>query len=270
MDDSTIFDKTAAGEEAVRERTRLVQRNLRLMLILVDGQKTVAELKSKGGESLVAEATLAQLEGLGLIVPRGQGAKTAPAPVEPPADAAALEAKPEATPSPEAGPPSASTPSPPPALQTAARASPAPQRPSLYSRLAKDWRQRKERRQVAREQAAVERAFAEEDAVEEAMAEALLAPKARASSQEKSGPPARRAARRGHPLQLLAMLAIGLAVAALLGLLLYPYGMYRADMERRLSAALGDSVSIGDVGVSFAPLPYITLHRVSVGAEPYA
>ncbi|HTY99980.1 MAG TPA: AsmA-like C-terminal region-containing protein, partial [Rhodocyclaceae bacterium] len=229
---------------------------------------TVAELKSKGGESLMAEATLAQLEGLGLIVPRGQGAEAAPAPVEPPADTAALEAKPEANPIPEVEPPIASTPSP--ASQTTAKAPPAPTRPSLYSRLAKDWRQRKERRQVAREQAAVERAFAEEDAVEEAMAEALLAPKARVSSQEESGPPPRRAVRGGHPLQLLGILTLGLALAALLGLLLYPYGMYRAAMERRLSAALGDSVSIGDVGVSFAPLPYITLHRVSVGAEPYA
>ncbi|WIM06057.1 MAG: hypothetical protein OHM77_01830 [Candidatus Nitricoxidivorans perseverans] len=67
MDDSRIFHKTPAGEEAVRERTRLVQRNLRTVLIIVDGYADVAELKRKAGDAAMVDDTLAELEALGLI-----------------------------------------------------------------------------------------------------------------------------------------------------------------------------------------------------------
>lgn len=67
MGDDAIFFKTLAGDEAVRERTRLVQRNLRMVLILVDGFADVAELKRKVGDPSIVESSLVELERLGLV-----------------------------------------------------------------------------------------------------------------------------------------------------------------------------------------------------------
>ena len=44
MDLEIIYAKTLSGEEAMHKRTRVMQRNVRMVLILVDGQSTVADL----------------------------------------------------------------------------------------------------------------------------------------------------------------------------------------------------------------------------------
>src|ERR1035437_8295418 len=67
MDDDLIYVKTNIGEEMVAERTRLVQRNLRVVLIMVDGLATVADLKRQAGDSAMVDASLDELERLGLI-----------------------------------------------------------------------------------------------------------------------------------------------------------------------------------------------------------
>lgn len=67
MDRARIYVKTPLGEEAVRQRTRLVQRNLRMVLLQVDGQVDVEGLIAKiGNESLVVAAVL-ELEQGGFI-----------------------------------------------------------------------------------------------------------------------------------------------------------------------------------------------------------
>lgn len=70
MDANLIYVKTAVGEEAVRQRTRVVQRNTRMVLILVDGQSTVAELCEKAGNAQMVESALQDLERDGLIAPK--------------------------------------------------------------------------------------------------------------------------------------------------------------------------------------------------------
>lgn len=70
MDANLIYVKTAAGEEAVRQRTRVVQRNTRMVLILVDGNSSVAELCQKTGNEQLVEQALQELERDGLIVPK--------------------------------------------------------------------------------------------------------------------------------------------------------------------------------------------------------
>lgn len=67
MDANLIYVKTAAGEEAVRQRTRVVQRNTRMVLILVDGNSTVAELCQKTGNVQLVESALQDLERDGLV-----------------------------------------------------------------------------------------------------------------------------------------------------------------------------------------------------------
>lgn len=69
MDPNLIYEKTASGEEAMRERTRVVQRNLRMVLILVDGKSAVAELCAKTGNPQMTENALRELEQGGFIAP---------------------------------------------------------------------------------------------------------------------------------------------------------------------------------------------------------
>lgn len=69
MDPNLIYEKTASGEEAMRQRTRVVQRNLRMVLILVDGKSAVAELCAKTGNPQMTENALRELEQGGFIAP---------------------------------------------------------------------------------------------------------------------------------------------------------------------------------------------------------
>lgn len=67
MDQNLIYVKTTAGENAIAQRTRIIQRNVRMALILVDGRSTVAELIRKIGNLQLTENALAELEQGGFI-----------------------------------------------------------------------------------------------------------------------------------------------------------------------------------------------------------
>ena len=67
IDPNLVFAKTASGEEAVLQRTRVVQRNTRMVLILVDGNATVAELCDKTGNPQMTRSALLELERDGLV-----------------------------------------------------------------------------------------------------------------------------------------------------------------------------------------------------------
>lgn len=67
MDADLIYAKTAAGEKAMQERTRVVQRNIRMVLILVDGNATVAELCNRTGNAQLTQNALFVLESDGFI-----------------------------------------------------------------------------------------------------------------------------------------------------------------------------------------------------------
>ena len=69
MDQKLIFAKTPIGDEAVRQSTRVVQRNLRMVLVQVDGKLTVAELGVKIGDPRLVEGALSELEEGGYIAP---------------------------------------------------------------------------------------------------------------------------------------------------------------------------------------------------------
>ena len=67
MDPNIIYFKTASGEEAIQQRTRVIQRNVRMVLILVDGQSSVADLCRKTGNPQLTENALTELEKGGFI-----------------------------------------------------------------------------------------------------------------------------------------------------------------------------------------------------------
>ncbi len=64
-----VFAKTPIGDEAVRQSTRVVQRNLRMVLVQVDGKMSVEELSTKIGNRQLVESALRDLEAGGFITP---------------------------------------------------------------------------------------------------------------------------------------------------------------------------------------------------------
>jgi len=69
MDQNLVYAKTPIGDEAVRQSTRVVQRNLRMLLVQVDGKLTIAELGTKLGDPKMVERSLRELEEGGFIAP---------------------------------------------------------------------------------------------------------------------------------------------------------------------------------------------------------
>lgn len=69
MDANLIFQKTLLGEQAMQDRGRLSQRDLRTVLILVDGKRTVADICDSRGNARATESILDQLEHEGFIEP---------------------------------------------------------------------------------------------------------------------------------------------------------------------------------------------------------
>jgi hypothetical protein len=69
MDTKSVYALTPAGDEAVRQSTRVVQRNLRMVLVLVDGKMSVAALVEKIGNPRLVQKALRELEEGGYIVP---------------------------------------------------------------------------------------------------------------------------------------------------------------------------------------------------------
>lgn len=70
MDLNLIYVKTTSGEEAIQQRTRVIQRNVRMVLILVDGQSSVGDLSRKTGNPQLTENALSELEKGGFIEPK--------------------------------------------------------------------------------------------------------------------------------------------------------------------------------------------------------
>ena len=69
MDANLVYAKTPIGDEAVRQSTRVVQRNLRMVLVQVDGKMSVEELSVKIGNPRLVHAALRELEEGGYIAP---------------------------------------------------------------------------------------------------------------------------------------------------------------------------------------------------------
>ena len=69
MDSNLIYAKTPIGDEAVRQSTRVVQRNLRMVLVQVDGKMSVEELAAKIGNPRLVQSALRELEEGGFIAP---------------------------------------------------------------------------------------------------------------------------------------------------------------------------------------------------------
>jgi len=260
MNDSTIFDKTTAGDEAIREKTRLVQRNLRLVLVLVNGIADVASLKRSLGDPVMVESALEELERLGLIESEEACAKRLAqlddeklaSPDERPlveaqtifdeelATQIQIRAVPAAVPRDDDSP--------------KARNSPLAAIPNWIEGL-------RTSRARAQEEALYERAYGSEGRDHEFADPVSIDP-----SMAPLPPEHRSRIRPGTLVKYGLASLLGLLVVVVL---LYPYANYQPDAEKRLTEMLGDTAKVGSLHVNFLP-PAVVLDQVSVGVPSYA
>lgn len=246
MEPNTIYCKTAQGEAAMQQRTRLVQRNLRMVLIIVDGHSDVEVLKTKIADASMVIPALRELERMGLIetVEARAARQTTPTAAQdldfvldgpdeaPVVEEIVLEAE-------EA------------AAGAAAPKEARPERKSLLSRLSSGLGNLRRRGASRREEREFSAAYDDGEPEEVRL---------------------RRVKRSGDRIfisgTLWALIGIvGILVAALLLAILFPYRSYLPAAEQSLSAALQEPVRIGGVRFSFTPYPNVTLERLAIGAE---
>lgn len=276
MELNAIYIKTAQGDEAVQQRTRLVQRNLRTVLIVVDGRSTVTELVDKVGNLEMVLSSLEQLERDGYIEVALNGPLEGAAEIaEPQAEAGREPAAspfayppevPPISPVPEATvePIEPVVPVPEPASSTQATkaavaelaadddpfltpgkvrkaekaAAPAQSKKNIGGKLGGMFKRK--------ETAGIDKA---------AKADAAISMAA-----------IRRGPRPKHSIYSIAAMTIGGFIAlVLLAVFAFPYDIYRADIERALGASLAQSVKISGVRASFSPTPALILDRVEIG-----
>ena len=67
MDPTLVYVKTPTGDDAIRQSTHIVKRDLRMVLLQVDGKVSLGALSVKLGNPAMVEAALSELEKLGLV-----------------------------------------------------------------------------------------------------------------------------------------------------------------------------------------------------------
>lgn len=285
MDNKTVFAKTMEGEEAMRQRTRLVQRNLRNILIMVDGHATVAELAKRFGDENGAKAALGELLAGGFIVEPANALDFTS--TQPPEATKTTEAKEEKT----EDIPVLTSPVEPPQVREVAPAPPPAGPPPLppvieeieltapeYESLPPPSRPAAPPRQEPPPVAAGPGWMDKLKALFAAKAEkpASGTKKARKKDYEEEPiggvdlEPIRRIRKFNFNWPVLVLLAVvGIAVLLGLTLVLYPYGRHLPDIERNASAMLRDPVKVGDIGFSFLPRPHIAMRNITVGKDAH-
>lgn len=270
MDKNTVFKKTEAGEGAVRQRTKIVQRNQRMALVLVDGKASVAEMLEKTGNPQLIEDALEQLFTAGYITPIAPGevidemipddpgegsldflnSPSVPpqkeVPVEEPAPMVVVMPTPAvdlSPPPPPAGEPTLRMDSPEPAVKPAAPVASGPA--------------------FSASTAPLPALPASKPAFDFGAMLSKLFP----ASAPGDLPPVQK----GNPLtRWLVRIGGGLAatlIAVFLILLLYPYDGYRETLAARLKAASGKDVKVERITSSLSPYPNITVSGLRVGGD---
>lgn len=324
MDNNTVYVKTKEGEEAVRQRTRLIQRNLRNILIMVDGHAAVAELSRRFGDANATHAALTELEASGFITEVTNGATA----ILPSGDNLAEETEDlpvltatiatlpieQAAPSQEPAPGPAELPSPVQEISPPPSEQPFPvqeaSRPPLEQPIpAQEYAPFPEEQSrpledhpplppgfddtppAFHEYESVQPAFNAAEAWKSspskpvapgwldklkgliaAIMEKQAAKPAAGKEVQPVGPIEPGTAKRKPPFPigwpLLALFAVaGLILLSVLSALLFPYGRYLPDIEKKAGLLLKEPVKIGDIGFAFLPSPHIYLRDIKVGQE---
>jgi hypothetical protein len=270
MDANLIYEKTAAGEEAVRQRTRVVQRNTRMVLILVDSKSTVGELCEKTGNVQLVETALMDLERDGLIVPKlaqdsvwEQSKKIAEE-----IKAAAINrlgrnenpSPPKTDPLPEISPPSLV---PPPFSMAPLSVAPHSIMPGQLSGSAAPFSTFGGPPSIAHPPIKPAQVEVPKESYSSRLS-GFFSNKAR-DDDDSSIKPIHRGARRA-PMSLPLVIILGVTgLLALIALVFvfYPYDSHRPQLESAMSRVLGQPVRIAAVRAVFSPQPSISLEGVA-------
>jgi hypothetical protein len=247
MDNTLVFLRTAAGESASSQPTRVVQRHMRTALMLVDGQRQVADIVARFGDIGVGEAALADLLRSGLIETaemraHSSAAVAAPAKASPPRPGKHLPSQvTETDPRAASGIVETIT------LGDVDTDSGLP----LRSRPMPPMPPRRPKNAIPQ-------------------AEAPL-PSALPAAEEE--PPVRRKLRATRPSTprtwastvLALLLLVGLSIVA--GLRYYPFERHVAQLEKGIATALGQPVKVGRFSLAFVPYPSMALDDVRIGED---
>lgn len=265
MDANLIYEKTAAGEDAVRQRTRVVQRNTRMVLILVDGKSSVAELCEKTGNVQLVESALQDLERDGLIAPKleqdsvWEQSKKLAEEIKAAAVNRLSKEEHQAVQKPEPVPDLISPPSSTPEPFSIAPLSVFPGQssfskapfstfggpPSVMPAMQKEVPEEKRPASVGERLSG------------------FFSRKGKADADDAIKP-----IRRGPSGPYVSLpLAISLGVAGVVALIaliffFYPYDSHRPQIEAAMSRMLGQPINVGEVRATFLPRPSISLERV--------
>lgn len=235
MDQNLVYAKTPSGEDAIRQRTRVVQRNLRMVLIQVDGKTSVAELGDRIGNIQLVENALRELEEGGFIATVLQ-----PPSVWERGKEVAKDIKEVAV--------------------------------SQFSTFGQ--RSRPPQSQIDPSYLSEASAFSdfgnplmppelpEEEPIKPSVGGRVAA--VFSGSSQTSEEPAR--SWRFRPVILLQLL-LGLLVLSCLGVVFYPYNDFKPDIEAALGQAFQAPVRIGNVSLGLLPRPALSLQGVKIGAQ---
>lgn len=282
MDRSLVYAKTPAGEEATRQRTRVVQRNLRMVLLQVDGQLNVDGLVAKiGNESLVFSA-LRELEKGGYIALSADAPSVWEQGVQ---KVKKIGAKATA----QISQISSFGPS---------QAEPLDNdsfEPSVMSQVSTFGKAKREKKKSVLETMSASPPVSAAPAqnyppvrplppvskrpqskgFKERLAE-LLAPLQEklaalkiAEGKKSAGRDLAPYKRKSWPLRIVGAV-VGLIALVFLIIFFYPYNSYRSGIEASLGNILGMPVKIGSVGVEFTPRPSLALRDVQLGEAEQA
>lgn len=290
MDSNLIYAKTASGEEAMKKRTRVMQRNVRMVLILVDGKSTVADLCLKTGNPQLTEYALGELEKGGFVEPRvvqrsltaetdekAENTNLAYEILTAVLDKSSQLSAPDTTTGPEPSVPDIALP-PDPALQSSVTsdgdASISPVSVASFESLDAPVGQPEE--QLAPVVVSKEtEELSEMPSKDYEESRPSVSDRIQSFSQSISSSPADdvpiKPIRRGDdapmrwPLKLL-LGVVGALTLAFLTVFFFPYDTYLPEVERAFAQASGRPVKVGLMRVDFLPKPGLFLRDVHIGA----
>jgi hypothetical protein len=276
MQSELIYIKTSTGEEAIRQRTRVIQRNMRMVLILVDGHSTVGEISLKTGNPQLTENALLELEKGGFVELRVDD------------DSIWAESKKVAQEIRDS------------AIQKALVASASQESPAQEKNVRATIAVGDERQQRKSSAPSLSPESKNDQQINDDLSPVSLPPKEEKQSRKNFA----KVKDQSSPLQLLLILKvlflkfktnsglfslsksahleqmgaaftpmkIGLYLLCflalcILGLILFPYKTYLPEVEAAFSQAMGRPVRVGTISVSFYPKPGILLGNVRVGQE---
>lgn len=256
MNNSLVFVRTAAGEAAVQQPTRLVQRNLRLALTLVDGRREVANIAARFGDCAVAEAALAELHRSGLIRAMGQAA----------ADGAGGDATPASR-----VPDEVLAPKVPGLPAQVTEVMPRIACPSVTQAEAGQGGQGATGTPCSHSATRGQRVPSEEgrkptaDRRHDMPASSSRRRHVACSDPSDTDTGAAGEHRTGWARRAVALVAAA-AMLIVTGITFYPYGRHLTELEQRLGGAIGQPVHIRDAHFSWLPSPNVVLEGVTIGS----